>query len=75
MDDPFYSEENWKALIKAKEQLDRGEGILFDIENLSTYNKAVLKKELCEEFENEEWSKPYTDLDELFKDLGLDETD
>lgn len=32
--DPFYSEENWNALIKAKEQLDRGEGILFDIEKV-----------------------------------------
>lgn len=26
---------------------------------------------LEEEFENEEWSKPYTDIDELFFDLGL----
>ena len=32
-----------------------------------------LKKELCEEFENEEWSKPYTDVDELLFDLGLTE--
>lgn len=26
--DPFYSEENWEAMIKAKEQLERGEGII-----------------------------------------------
>ena len=32
--DPFYSEENWNVMIKAKEQLDRGEGIIFDIEKV-----------------------------------------
>lgn len=29
--DPFYSEENVKAILEAKAQLDRGEGIEFDI--------------------------------------------
>lgn len=29
--DPFYSEENVKMLREAKEQLERGEGIEFDI--------------------------------------------
>ena len=42
---------------------------------LSTYDKAVLTgklpKNICEELDNEEWSKPYTNIDELFKDLGL----
>ncbi len=32
--EPFYSEENWNAMIKAKRQLDRGEGIIFDIEKI-----------------------------------------
>ena len=43
------------------------------IKSLSTYDKAVLTgklpKKICEELDNEEWSKPYTDVDEMFKDL------
>lgn len=30
------------------------------------------EEEIIKEFENEEWSKPYTDIDEMFRDLGLD---
>lgn len=32
-----------------------------------------LTDKVISEFENEEWSKPYTDLDELFDDLGLND--
>lgn len=32
-------------------------------------------EEIIEEFENEEWSKPYTDIDEMFRDLGLKDKD
>lgn len=28
-------------------------------------------EKLLEEFKNETWSKPYTDIDEMFRDLGL----
>ena len=31
-----------------------------------------LPKHIEEELLNEEWSKPYTDVDEMFRDLGLE---
>ncbi len=49
---------NWISLLPCK----KDNKIIVD---------GQLKKELCEEFENEEWSIPYTDIDELFKDLEL----
>lgn len=64
MDDPFYSESNMKHLRESLEQSKRGEV------------RFIKAKDLENLFDNEVWSKPYTDIDEMFKDLGLlDETD
>ena len=45
------------------------------VQSLSTYDKArltgKLPKKICKELDNEEWSKPYSDIDDMFRDLGL----
>lgn len=71
--------EAMKFINISKEIEDYLDSCLAEIEDdkaLSTYDKAVLTgklpKQIEEELLNEEWSKPYADINEMFKDLGLE---
>lgn len=48
---------------------------IYNMKNLTRYDilrlTGKLPEEIEKEFDDEEWSKPYTDVDEMFRDLDL----
>ena len=48
---------------------------MYTIDQDGVISECWLSDELYEIYKNEEWSKPYTDVDEMFRDLGLDDDD